>query len=120
MISLHLIFSSVASQIPMLLLLALGVIIGLLFMGKVMYQLLIHYKAHFYFAVLGIVFISPFNILFTLQANTSSNVFHTSWYIWVIGAVAFVFMIIPFSFFLIWIIKFKKLSQTNLISYFLF
>ncbi len=91
-------FSSVASQIPMLLLLALGVIIGLLFMGKVMYQLLIHYKAHFYFAVLGIVFISPFNILFTLQANTSSNVFHTSWYIWVIGAVAFVLgMFITYS-----------------------
>ncbi len=91
-------FSSVVSQIPMLLLLALGVIIGLLFMGKVMYQLLIHYKAHFYFAVLGIVFISPFNILFTLQANTSSNVFQTNWYIWVIGAVTFVLgMFITYS-----------------------
>lgn len=83
-------FTSVASQLPMLFLLAFGIIIGLLFMGKLMYQFLIHFKAHFYFAVLGIVFISPFNILFTLQANTSANVFNVQWYIWLIGALMFV------------------------------
>ncbi len=82
-------FSAISSQLPMLGLLALGVIIGLLFMGKVMYQLLKHYKVHFYFAVLGIVFISPFNILFTLQANTTNNVFASQWYMWLIGAILF-------------------------------
>jgi len=82
-------FSSIASQLPMVGLLALGIIFGMLFMGKVMYQLLIHYKAHFYFAVLGIVFISPFNILFTLQANTTDNVFQSPWYMWLIGVILF-------------------------------
>ncbi len=82
-------FTAISSQLPMLGLLALGIIIGLLFMGKVMYQLLKHYKVHFYFAVLGIVFISPFNILFTLQSNTTENVFQSSWYMWVIGIVLF-------------------------------
>ncbi|MBN2300087.1 MAG: DUF368 domain-containing protein [Acholeplasmataceae bacterium] len=91
-------FSSVASQLPMLLLLVLGVIIGLLFMGKVMYQFLTHYKAHFYFAVLGIVFISPFNILFTLQANTSANVFQAKWFIWLIGVILLILgMFITYS-----------------------
>ncbi|MBU1141022.1 MAG: DUF368 domain-containing protein [Firmicutes bacterium] len=82
-------FSAISSQLPLLGLLALGIIIGLLFMGKVMYQLLLHYKVHFYFAVLGIVFISPFNILFTLQANTTHNVFQSSWYMWAIGVILF-------------------------------
>ncbi len=82
-------FTAISSQLPMLGLLVLGIIIGLLFMGKVMYQLLKHYKVHFYFAVLGIVLISPFNILFTLQSNTTGNVFQSSWYMWVIGIVLF-------------------------------
>lgn len=82
-------FSSIASQLPMVGLLALGIIFGMLFMGKVMYQLLKHYKAHFYFAVLGIVFVSPFNILFTLQSNTTGNVFQSAWYMWVIGVALF-------------------------------
>jgi len=82
-------FSSVASQLPMVGLLVIGIILSMLVMGKVMYQLLKHYKAHFYFAVLGIVLISPFNILFTLQSNTTDNVFQSPWYMWVIGAVLF-------------------------------
>jgi putative membrane protein len=74
----------------MLLLLILGAIVGLIGMGKIMYQLLMHFKSHFYFGVLGIVIISPFNILFTLQQNTDENVFNTDWYIWLLGALFFV------------------------------
>jgi len=84
-------FSEIAPMIPMLLLLFLGVVLGLIFMGKVMYRVLKSYKVHFYFAVLGIVIVSPFNILFTLQSNTTDNVFQASWYVWLIGLVLFIF-----------------------------
>jgi len=83
-------FSQVASQLPMLLLLILGVLVGMIVMGKVMFQLLKHYKIHFYFAVLGIVLVSPFNILFTLQAETTTDVFQAAWYVWVIGILLFI------------------------------
>jgi putative membrane protein len=83
-------FTEIAPYIPMLLLLILGAVVGLIGMGKIMYQLLIHFKSHFYFGVLGIVIISPFNILFTLQQNTDENVFNTDWYIWLLGALFFV------------------------------
>ncbi|MCR3906112.1 MAG: DUF368 domain-containing protein [Tenericutes bacterium] len=83
-------FREIVPQLPMLILLIIGVIVGLLIIGKIMYQLLIRYKAHFYFAVLGIVIVTPFNILFTLQENTSQNVFQVQWYIWGIGFILFV------------------------------
>ncbi|MDI6452215.1 DUF368 domain-containing protein [Peloplasma aerotolerans] len=83
-------FSEIGPQLPMLGLLIIGVVVGLLIIGKIMYQLLIRYKAHFYFAVLGIVIITPFNILFTLQGNTSENVFQVQWYIWGVGLILFI------------------------------
>ncbi len=83
-------FSTIVSQLPMLALLILGALIGLILVGKLMHYLLHHYKTHFYFAVLGIVFISPFNVLFTLQDNTSSNVFQSAWYMYVIGVILFI------------------------------
>lgn len=83
-------FSEIASYLPMLLMLILGVLIGMIVMGKVMYQVLKRYKIHFYMAVLGIIFISPFNILFELQSSTENNVFQTTWYTWVIGGILFV------------------------------
>jgi putative membrane protein len=78
-------FSSVITLLPMLFILVLGVIIGLILIGKVMYFILQKYKFHFYTAILGIVFISPFNILFTLQNQTTNNVFQVKWYIYLIG-----------------------------------
>ncbi|BCR35120.1 DUF368 domain-containing protein [Mariniplasma anaerobium] len=84
-------FSTIVSQLPMLALLILGALVGLILVGKLMHYLLHHYKAHFYFAVLGIVLISPFNVLFTLQDNTSANVFQSAWYMYVIGAILFLF-----------------------------
>ncbi|MBU1142652.1 MAG: DUF368 domain-containing protein [Firmicutes bacterium] len=83
-------FTEIAPYIPMLLLLLLGAVVGLIGMGKIMYQLLTHFKSHFYFGVLGIVIVSPFNILFTLQQDTENNVFQTTWYIWLLGALFFV------------------------------
>ena len=83
-------FTEIAFQLPMLLLLILGALMGLILVGKLMHYLLHHFKTHFYLAVLGIVVISPFNILFTLQENTSSNVFQASWLIYLLGAILFV------------------------------
>lgn len=80
-------FSSVITLLPMLFILVLGVIIGLILIGKAMYFILKKYKFHFYTAILGIVFISPFNILFTLQNQTTNNVFQVEWYIYLIGAI---------------------------------
>jgi len=80
-------FSGIASSIPMLLILALGVLVGMIVMGKLMYQILMHYRLHFYMAVLGIILISPFNILFELQSSTENNVFQTHWINWVIGGI---------------------------------
>jgi putative membrane protein len=82
-------FSAIASEIPMLMMLFLGALTGLIFMGKVMYQVLKRFRVHFYLSVLGIVIISPFNIMFTLQENTEQNVFMVPWYIWVIGVIMF-------------------------------
>jgi putative membrane protein len=80
-------FSGIAEYLPMLLMLLLGLLIGMIVVGKVMYQILMHYKVHFYMAVLGIIFISPFNILFELQQETENNVFNTSWTTWLIAGV---------------------------------
>jgi len=78
-------FSLVLEKLPLFLLLILGVIVGLILTGKVMYVLLKKYQKHFYMAVLGIVIASPFNILFTLEENTNEHVFQTDWYFWVVG-----------------------------------
>lgn len=83
-------FTEIAPYLPMLLLLLLGAVVGLIGMGKIMYQLLAHFKSHFYFGVLGIVIVSPFNILFTLQQDTENNVFQTTWYIWLLGGLFFI------------------------------
>jgi putative membrane protein len=80
-------FSAIINTLPMLFSLVLGVIVGLILMGKVMYFILQKYKFHFYVAILGIVFISPFNVLFTLQTSTTQNVFNVSWYVYLIGVV---------------------------------
>ncbi len=80
-------FSLLLNKIPLFLLLVLGVIIGLIIMGKVMFVLLQKYQKHFYMAVLGIVIVSPFNILFTLEQNTNDYVFQTDWYFWVVGII---------------------------------
>ncbi|AUD62071.1 hypothetical protein BK010_00070 [Tenericutes bacterium MO-XQ] len=91
-------FTEIASQLPMLLLLILGALIGLILVGKLMHYLLHNFKTHFYLAVLGIVVISPFNILFTLQENTTDNVFQANIWIYLLGAVLFIIgIMITFS-----------------------
>lgn len=91
-------FTEIASQLPMLFLLILGALIGLILVGKLMHYLLHHFKTHFYLAVLGIVVISPFNILFTLQENTTANVFQANFWSYFIGALLFIIgILITFS-----------------------
>jgi putative membrane protein len=81
--------TEIMPYLPMLLMLALGLLIGLIVIGKVMYQVLMHFKVHFYMAILGIILISPFNILFELQTSTQQNVFDTPWYQWIVGVILF-------------------------------
>ena len=80
-------FSSIIQSLPMLFALVLGVIVGLILIGKVMYIILQKFKFHFYVAILGIVFISPFNVLFTLQSSTTQNVFDVPWYVYLLGVI---------------------------------
>ncbi len=75
-------FTALFSQLPLILILASGIIIGLIVMGKLMYRILEKHQSYFFYGVLGIILVSPFNILFTLQDNTSDNVFQSSWMIW--------------------------------------
>lgn len=83
-------FTEVIDFLPLLFILVLGVIVGMIIVGKLMYQVLMHYKIHFYHAVLGIIFVSPFNILFELQSSTTSNVFDQTWLTWVSAGGLFV------------------------------
>ncbi len=83
-------FTEVINFLPLLLILIIGVIAGMIIVGKIMYQILQHYKVHFYFAILGIIFISPFNILFELQTSTENNVFNQSWVTWVSAGLLFI------------------------------
>ena len=78
-------FAEIMNQIPKFIILLLGVLVGLVLMGKVMYYVLKHYRSYFYSAVLGIVVISPFNVLFTLQDSTTENVFHAHFGYYIIG-----------------------------------
>lgn len=82
-------FTDIAASLPMLFLLILGALTGLILIGKLMHYLLHHFKTHFYLAVLGIVLVSPFNILFTLQENTTDNVFTSHWAMYLIGFILF-------------------------------
>lgn len=86
-------FTLLLEQLPLIFILALGMITGLIVMGKVMYQILEKYQTHFLYGVLGIILISPFNILFTLQENTTANVFQASWLLWL---ATILFLIIGF------------------------
>ncbi|TVP86225.1 MAG: DUF368 domain-containing protein [Acholeplasmataceae bacterium] len=82
-------YSAVAQQMPMVLVIALGGIVTLLLMGKVMALLLKRYRSIFYYAVLGVVVVSPINILVTLDDHTTVNYANTAWYLWLIGILLF-------------------------------
>lgn len=83
-------FTLLASQLPVLLLLILGTLIGLIGMGKVMHFLFHKYKTHFYISVLGIVLISPLNIVMTLDRDLPTGFMGQVWYIYVIAGVLFI------------------------------
>lgn len=82
-------FDAFFSQMPLLLLLALGAVIGLIVMGKIMAAFMKKYPEHFIAAVLGIVVVSPINVLVLLQKETTSNVFDVAWYMYVLSFIAF-------------------------------
>jgi len=86
----HLEFSGIISQLPTILLLLLGIIIGLILMGKVMYQVLKTYQTHFQYGVLGIIIISPINIILSVNQETTNHVFNSSWWMWVISIIVLV------------------------------
>ncbi len=83
-------FTELVRQLPLILVLLAGIITGLIVMGKVMYHVLEKYRTHFFYGVLGIIIVSPFNMLFTLQENTSDNVFQASWVIWGVTVISLV------------------------------
>lgn len=82
-------FALFVNQLPILLLLVLGTLIGLIGMGKVMHFLFHKYKTHFYVAVLGIVIASPMNILLTLNKDNEVRLLGQAWYIYAISFVLF-------------------------------
>lgn len=83
--------SEIIPFIPMIIVLILGLFTGLIVMGKIMYQFLNRYKVHFYYAVFGIVLISPLNIMISLQESTTSNIYQASFITWLISALLCLF-----------------------------
>jgi len=82
-------FNAFFGQLPMLLLLILGALIGLVVMGRLMAYFMKKYPKHFIVAVLGIVVVSPINILVLLQRESTGNVYDKPWYIYLISLIAF-------------------------------
>ena len=82
-------FSALFQQMPMVFVIALGGIATLLLMGKVMALLLKRYRSIFYYAVLGVVVVSPINIMVALDDNTTVDFANTAWYVWVFGILLF-------------------------------
>jgi len=87
-------FASFFSQLPVVLLLIAGAVVGIVIMGKIMAGFMKKYPEHFIAAVLGIVVVSPINILILLQREYESNVFDKPWYIFVISGVLFMIGVI--------------------------
>ncbi len=92
-------FSLLISQLPILLLLVLGTLIGLVGMGKVMHFLFHKYKVHFYLAVLGIVIVSPLNIIITLHRELSTGFTNEAWYVYVMSGMLLLLGLV-FTFFI--------------------
>jgi putative membrane protein len=80
-------FSEIAIFIPMFLMILVGVAIGLIFIGKLVYYLMKHHIRYFYFGVLGIVLASPINVVVILNQQTQSGLLNISWYIWILSAI---------------------------------
>lgn len=83
-------FDAFFSQLPLLLLLVFGAFVGLILMGRVMAWFMKKHHEHFIAAVLGIVIVSPVNILVLLARETQTAVFNVSWYIYLISLVTLV------------------------------
>ena len=71
-------------ELPAFLLLVLGIILGLIIMGKIMFYLLNNKRKYFTSAVLAIVIVSPINIFFALNNEYSFNV---EWYFILLGII---------------------------------
>lgn len=80
-------YDAFLQELPLLLLLMLGAIIGLVVMGKLMAIFMKKYPQHFIYAVLGIVVVSPINILVLLQQETTQNVYDKPWYIYLLSLI---------------------------------
>lgn len=80
-------YDAFLQELPLLLLLMLGAIIGLVVMGKLMAIFMKKYPQHFIYAVLGIVVVSPINILVLLQQETTHNVYDKPWYIYLLSLI---------------------------------
>ena len=74
------------SELPILLLLMLGALVGIVVMGKLMAMFMKKYPNHFIYAVLGIVIVSPINIIVLLQQETTTSIFKQSIYMYIISA----------------------------------
>ncbi len=78
-------FNAFFSQLPILLLLIMGALVGLIIMGRIMAWIMKKYPVHFIIAVLGIVVVSPINILVLLQRDSATNVFNQAWYMYILS-----------------------------------
>lgn len=83
-------FANIFPNAWSLLVMAIGLVVVILLSAKAIAYLLKSYKTFFYFAILGIVFMSPINILHTLSVDEGINLLHIPWHQYAIGAILLV------------------------------
>lgn len=75
---------TIIQELPLFLILVLGVIVGLVIMGKIMFYIIKNKKKHFQVAILAIALVSPITIFFTLNKQYDFNV---KWHLIVLGII---------------------------------
>lgn len=80
-------FSQIWTQLPLALFIVIGIIIGLVGIGKIVYYLIKQKTRYFYVGVLGIVLVSPLNIVINLNQSVDTGLSGLRWFTWLLALV---------------------------------
>lgn len=78
-------FSLILETLPLAIFIIIGIIIGLVGIGKLVYYILKQKTRYFYFGVLGIVLVSPINVLINLDQSVESGLRYIGIIEWLIA-----------------------------------
>ena len=84
-------FSEIWTQLPLALFIIIGILIGLVGIGKLVYYLIKQKPRYFYVGVLGIVLVSPLNIVINLNQSVGTGLSGLRWTVWLWALIMAVF-----------------------------